>query len=235
MGQTAKSNKVVKTQSELKERVRMIVRRDGGFYAIYEVLKKVKFKNKGKVSFEKPLFSLLVHVVESNLPLPANTPNPIFMFKREKAIVVPDDKGDFQVFDGADEYCGMPTPEEYFTLPDWGNHINADLPEQVKLPTPVDDTPDPGRTLTEYRIGLHYLSSMFVKQFESAEDADAFLAKMHKDLQVFLLDLEKFWQVNEKSIGWGKMWTHGTTKSLTDTVSNDVMIPSFTEGKGRTI
>ena len=228
MGKGQKSSRTVKDQSGIKESTRAIIRRDGGFYVVVEILKKVKFKDRGVVNFDKPVISVLVHVIESNLPMPANTYNPIFMFKRE-CNVVKKVVDAFEVTDGNDTYIGMPTPEEYFTLPDFGNHINADVPIEVET---QNKTPA-GYVVTENKIGLHYVTANFVQRFESVEVADAFLTQMEKDIAGFLVSLEKFWKGNVKLLSWSKLWTIGVTKGGAESECSNVMIPSFTEGKGK--
>jgi len=205
------------TVGDFKERMRRKAK-EGGYYIILEILRKVKFKHQGKVSFEQPAFTLLINVIESNMPMPANVHNPIFKFKRGSDIVTAfNADGTITAKDGNDDYVGTPTPEEYFTLPDYNNVINADTP--VKL---VDGT---------HKLASHYLHSTFVKIFDKVEDADAFVTALLGEMERFLLELEAFVDQNEKFFEWEKL----TMESVNPDGHNQITLakggPSFTEGR----
>ena len=210
-------SKMTITVGDFKEKMRRRAR-DGGYYVIMEILRKVKFKHQGKVCFDTPAFTLLINVVESNLPLPANVHNPVFKFKRGSNIVTAfNADGTITAKDGKDDYVGTPTPEEYFTLPDYNNIINADVPSKQE-----DGT---------HKIGEHYIHSTFVKIFEKVEDADAFVEGMLGEVERFLNDLDAFKQLNEKYFEWEKF----TMDSVNPEGHNQITLtkggPSFTEGR----
>ena len=144
--------------------------------------------------------------------------NPIFKFKRGSDIVTAfNADGTITAKDGNDDYVGTPTPEEYFTLPDYNNVINADTP--VKL---VDGT---------HKLASHYLHSTFVKIFDKVEDADAFVTALLGEMERFLLELEAFVDQNEKFFEWEKL----TMESVNPDGHNQITLakggPSFTEGR----
>src|SRR4030067_462172 len=124
------TDKAKNDMTKFKNIIRNKADHDRSFYAIVQILKKIKFKHKGTPTVDKPVFTVLFNVVESNLPIPANAYNPVFMFKRANPELVltiggpGPDKWTPQ--ESGDDYIGTPSPEQYLTLPDYDNNINSD-------------------------------------------------------------------------------------------------------------
>ncbi|VVB53417.1 Uncharacterised protein [uncultured archaeon] len=216
----SKMSKMIKTfKIETVERAK----RDGNFYVILKVLKKIKYKYKGKTNFEKPLFAMLVDISESNLPMPANAYNPVFMFKRQSTRS--DSEGKPIGDSDGDEYAGTPTPEDYFTLPDISNAINSDAPVA-------------SADKMTYDIGLHYLSSVFLQNFDNPEAADLFLNKVVADVERFLKDLSDYVERNQKTFDWESLSYNGSTRNVSKSVTvvkGMGTVVSFSEGRAKDV
>lgn len=217
-------DKLTVTVTDFKEKMRKKARETEGYYVIMEILRKVKFKHQGKVSFEKPAFTLLVNVVESNLPMPANVYNPVFKFKRGTNIVKLKPDGTIEAADEKDDYVGTPTPEEYFTLPDYNNAINSDEPVKNE-----DGT---------VKLGEHYIHSTFVKIFDKPEEADAFILALVSEVERFVADISSFVEQNDKLFEWERFTMNGISDEGQNEITilkggkaNRGTVISFTEGR----
>lgn len=177
------NNEIRSAGAKFRNMVRTSVKTTNGFYVVMEIMKKVKFKHNGEMRLKNPAFTLLVNVVESNLPMPANNYNPIFKFKRklrkpEEMESAPEET----------EYVGIATPDEYFTMPDLDNLVNSDKER-----------------------GEFYLASGFTRVFDDGLKADSFLDEMMIDLQDKLNALEKFMNDNRKMLEWESYGLGGVT------------------------
>jgi hypothetical protein len=193
--------------------VRGKAREERSFYATVEVLKKMKFKHGGKTTVDKPVFTVLFNVIESNLPMPANAYNPVFMFKRTNPELVQKD-GKWVPQGENDDYIGTPSPEQYFTLPDYDNGINADAVIERD-----------GKKV----IGDYYLASMFLKTFESAEVADDFIKRVMKDLEAFLAAMTNYMTEKKTLFEWEGYHLAGATKATSEIKLIHTTVASFTE------
>lgn len=205
--------------TKFKNTIRAEGDQNRSYYTVVEVLKKIKFKHKGKNAIEKPVFTVLFNVVESNLPMPANAYNPVFMFKRKNPELVNRD-GKWVPRDEDDDYIGTPSPEQYFTLPDYDNGINADAVVERD-----------GKKF----IGELYLASMFLKTFDSGEVADAFIKQIMDDLQGFLAAITNYMTEKKDLFEWEGHNLMGATKVSTQMKLMFKAVASFTEKGGADI
>jgi hypothetical protein len=209
--------------NDFKDEVRAAGEKEGGLYIIYEIAKKVKLKHEGEIRTEHPAFSVYIHVIESNLPIPASCYAPVFKFKRADCHAFASartDKGDV--------FVGFPTPEEYYTLPDFDNKINAD-----KVVVPDEGEQKELRAT----IGEYYLSSAFIQIFDDPKVFADFLVKFKKELNDFLDALQTYHELHPDMMEWGGFELHGATqKSSFDLrlVKGDGTLSSFTEGNVKT-
>jgi len=213
MGDKAKND-----MTKFKNTIRGRAQEDKSFYVTVEILKKIKFKHDSNIAVDKPVFTVLFNAFQSDLPIPANMYNPVFMFKRANPELINKD-GKWIPQGTDDDYVGTPSPEQYFTLPDFDNGINAD----AIIPNPNKEGG---------RIGDFYLASMFLKTFESAEVADDFIKRVMKDLEAFLTAMTKYMIEKKALFEWEGYNYMGATKGRSEIRLMHKAVASFTERGG---
>lgn len=163
--------------------IRNLSARDGGiYYTVLNIRKRIHFKKDGIV-YTIPKVLLDITIVESNLPMPANVYNPVFKYRR--------DNKENPLDATKVSYVGLPTPEEYFTLPEGvDNQINKSDPP-----------------------GDYFLTPGFLKWFEDMESADGFLTTMADQIKIFLCELQEFVEANKKYFDWEEIGTIGIMKT----------------------
>lgn len=181
------------------------------FFMVTTIALKPKLKVYGVIRRDKPFYCVMVRVNQSNLPVPTMLYNPVFKMKRL------DLKDPFAP--KKQQYIGITSPEDFFTLPDFTNTVNADEDENGKL------------VIKEY-----YADSIFTQYFDSAKDANFFIDQLLDDLRLFLLELANF--IKEKDfwemLDWEGSYLAGVTKGWSDHKKEFVQpfVASFMEKVG---
>jgi hypothetical protein len=226
----SKDNLLAGKVSEFRTKVRAAARAEHSLYVIMEVAKKVKLKHDGKDVTTKPIYTIYLNVTESNLPMPANMYNPVFMFQRGNRTV--ETIAGTGISDHGDKYVGCPSPGQYFTLPDFDNKINADAVEVREVMVETGGVPGEEKAI-KYVIGEHYLTSAFLQTFDDPLKANAFIVAVKTELHQFLADLQAYLDKHSVMVKWGGYEHHAVTKGASmeaRLVDGDGSIASFTEG-----
>jgi hypothetical protein len=226
----SKDNILAGKVSDFRIKVRAAAKAEHSLYVIMEVAKKLKLKHDGKDVSERPVYTIYLNVTESNLPMPANMYNPVFMFVRGSQQV--ETEHGTGIIDKGDKYIGCPSPGQYFTLPDYDNKINADAVEVREVMVETGGVPAAEKA-TEYIIGQYYLTSAFLQTFTDPVKADAFIVAVKTELRQFLSDLQRFLDTHPDMVKWGGYEHHAVTKGTAveaRLVDGDGSIASFTEG-----
>jgi hypothetical protein len=226
----SKDNILAGKASEFRTKIRAMAKVERSLYVIMEVAKKLKLKHDGKDVSERPVYTIYLNVNESNLPMPANMYNPVFMFERGNRTV--ETAAGTGITDHGDKYVGCPSPGQYFTLPDYDNKINADAVEVREVMVETGGVPASEKA-TQYLIGQYYLTSAFLQTFTDPVKADAFIVAVKTELRQFLSDLQRFLDTHPDMAKWGGYEHHAVTKGATmeaRLVEGDGSFASFTEG-----